>query len=62
MESHEYFTKIKRLVKDSDYEDSIHLLGPIQNDDVPYIISQSTIFVNSSIDESFCMPLLVFIE
>ena len=58
MESKEYLRKIKQFIIDHHLSHSITLSGPISSDTFVKKLQTSALFVNGSLDETFCMPLL----
>ncbi len=57
-ESQEYQQEIESFIGKNNLTDSITIRGPVEGRDVPALISNAKLFVNGSLDETFCMPLL----
>jgi glycosyltransferase involved in cell wall biosynthesis len=57
-ESGEYIDTIRAQIEAAGMEDRIRMLGPISGPEMPYAMTLATVFVNGSVDETFCMPLL----
>ena len=37
---------------------NVYMFGPLDGAEMPYRMTPSTLFINGSVDETFCMPLL----
>lgn len=57
-ESSEYQQEIESFIAEKNLAESITIRGPVEGSEVPALISKAKLFVNGSLDETFCMPLL----
>lgn len=52
------YKKLLKLIKDSNFSDSIHCLGYVDEVDLPALINGATLFVYPSLYEGFGLPIL----
>ena len=57
-ESADYIQQIQAYVAQHNMTDHVKMFGPIDGREMAYRINLCSVFVNGSIDETFCMPLL----
>lgn len=57
-ESEEYLNKIQNYLNKKQLSQRVKIQGPINQDKMRVAMSEAGIFINGSIDETFCMPLL----
>ena len=58
MESGGYIDEIKGFLEDHSLKDNVYMFGPLDGAEMPYRMNASNLFINGSLYETFCMPLL----
>ncbi len=54
----DYEEEIRTAIKEAGLEQRILMFGPVEGGEMMYWVNMATVFINGSVDETFCMPLL----
>jgi len=54
----DYEAEIRTAVREAGLEHRILMFGPVEGGEMMYWVNMATVFINGSVDETFCMPLL----
>lgn len=57
-ESLSYLKKIRNFIAEKNLSQRVKILGPVSQEEMRIAMSEAGVFINGSVDETFCMPLL----